>query len=238
MNSDSNSIRIVIADGHAGLRQELRRVLEQEPDLQVAGEACDVRETVRLARDERPDVVLLDIGLRQNDRVPDSSFVASLAPARIVVMIPAIDKENVIEAFALGAHGLLLRSSPPDVLLGSIRGVVAGQYWLESDSIGVVVGTLRELLSPSRPPAPPKNYGLTRRELDIIVKIVGGSSNKEIGEEFAISERTVKHHLTNVFTKVGVSSRLQLALFAVNHLLTNQPAASLQVRPLEATTET
>jgi DNA-binding NarL/FixJ family response regulator len=238
MTNHSNPIRIVIADPQAAPRQHLRRQLELQPDLQVVGEASDPRGTIELARQERPDVVLLDVSLRQADRFQPLSLLGSLSPARIVAIVPVIDKENVVDALALGAHGLLLKSSPPDVLLGSIRGVMAGHYWLESDSIEIVVATLRELLSPSRPPTPAKTYGLTKRELDIIVKIVGGSSNKEIGEEFAISERTVKHHLTNVFTKVGVSSRLQLALFAVNHLLADHHAPTLQIRQLEATTET
>jgi two-component system nitrate/nitrite response regulator NarL len=108
-----------------------------------------------------------------------------------------------------------------------------GQYWLERNSVGVLVEALRESLAHGNITRSPKDYGLTRRELDIITKIVSGHSNKEVGEEFAISERTVKHHLTNIFDKVGVSSRLQLALFAVNQRLMRSPAPSLTLQPVQ-----
>ena len=113
---------------------------------------------------------------------------------------------------------------------------MAGQYWLESESVGVLVEALRESLAHGNGTRSPKDYGLTRREVDIITKIASGRSNKEVGEEFAISERTVKHHLTNIFGKVGVSSRLQLALFAVNQHLMSSPAPSLSLQPVQPTT--
>lgn len=93
---------------------------------------------------------------------------------------------------------------------------------------------LREVFGRREEPPPAKDYRLTPRELDIIEKIVNGRSNKEVGAEFAISERTVKHHLTNIFGKVGVSSRLQLALFAVNHHLTSNQARALAMESMKA----
>jgi DNA-binding NarL/FixJ family response regulator len=110
---------------------------------------------------------------------------------------------------------------------------MAGQYWLESESLGVLVEALRDSLEHGNGARSPKDYGLTRREVDIITKIASGRSNKEVGEEFAISERTVKHHLTNIFGKVGVSSRLQLALFAVNQHFTNGPAPALRLQAVQ-----
>jgi two-component system, NarL family, nitrate/nitrite response regulator NarL len=110
---------------------------------------------------------------------------------------------------------------------------MAGQYWLENASLGILVKVLREVLSNGNGVNASKEYGLTRRELDIIAKIVSGQSNKEVGADFSISERTVKHHLTNIFYKVGVTSRLQLALFAVTHHL-NKPATALVLRPMQS----
>ena len=153
---------------------------------------------------------------------------------RVVVTVTAIEKADLVEAFRLGAHGVVLKRSAPPVLLKSIRSVMAGQYWLERESVGVLVEALRESLAHGNGTKSPKDYGLTRREVDIITKIASGRSNKEVGEEFAISERTVKHHLTNIFGKVGVSSRLQLALFAVNQHLMGSPGPSLTLQPVQA----
>jgi len=123
-----------------------------------------------------------------------------------------------------------MKTSTARVLLNSLQSVMAGQYWLESESVAVLVEALRDSLFQGNGTKSPRDYGLTRREVEIMTKIASGSSNKEVGEVFAISERTVKHHLTNIFSKVGVSSRLQLALFAVNHHLMINPAPSLSLQ--------
>ncbi len=131
----------------------------------------------------------------------------------------------------------MLKSSERDVFVEGIHTVMAGQYWLDADSLHVVVDALRELLAHGNGAASIGDYGLTRRELDIITKIANGRSNKEVSEEFSISERTVKHHLTNIFSKVGVSSRLQLALFAVNHDLKSSSEPALTLQPMQTDAE-
>jgi DNA-binding NarL/FixJ family response regulator len=129
----------------------------------------------------------------------------------------------------------MMKTSDLPVLLKSIRSVAAGHYWLESNRVGLLVEVLRDFLPryQGNTTTSPNDYGLTARELSIIAKITTGRSNKEVGQEFSISERTVKHHLTNIFNKLGVSSRLQLALFAANHHL-----MSGEVRSLAATVST
>jgi DNA-binding NarL/FixJ family response regulator len=111
------------------------------------------------------------------------------------------------------------KPSAPHVWPESIRAVVAGRYWLESESIAIVVQALREYVSRWNEVRPSKDYRLTPRELEIIEKVADGHSNKEVGQAFSICEKTVKRHLTNIFPKVGASSRLELALFALNHRL-------------------
>jgi two-component system nitrate/nitrite response regulator NarL len=239
MSYDLNPIRIVIAEEHPLFRQDLRRSLESEPGLHIVGEASDAQGALQLARQSKPDILLVDFGLSQGFELKSLYEPAGhLPPVRVVVTIAAIEKAHVVEAFRLGAHGVVLRGSTPRVLLKSIRSVMAGQYWLESESIGVLVEALRESLAQANGTKSPKDYGLTRREVDIITKIASGRSNKEVGEEFAISERTVKHHLTNIFGKVGVSSRLQLALFAVNQHFMSSPAPPLTLQPAQREDDT
>jgi DNA-binding NarL/FixJ family response regulator len=233
MSNELDPIRIVIADEHHIFRRDLRRSLESEPGLQILGEASDAHGAVQLARQSKPDILLVDFALSQRFELKALNEATShLPPVRVVVTLTAIEKTHLVEAFRLGAHGVVLKGSTAPVLLNSIRSVMAGQYWL-GDSVGVLVEALRESLAHGNGAKSPKDYGLTRREVDIITKIASGRSNKEVGEEFAISERTVKHHLTNIFSKVGVSSRLQLALFAVNQHFMSSPGPSLSLQPVQ-----
>jgi two-component system, NarL family, nitrate/nitrite response regulator NarL len=234
MTDEPTPIRIIIADDHANLRQDLRRSLESEPGLSILGEASDAHGAVELARRTKADLLLIDFALSQ--RVELKALIEAgnqQPPVRVVVTLAAIEKAHLVEAFRLGARGVVLKGSTPQVLLKSIRSVVAGQYCLENESVGVLVEALRESLAHVTGARSPKDYGLTRREVDIITKIAGGRSNREVGEEFAISERTVKHHLTNIFGKVGVSSRLQLALFAVNQHFMSSSTPSLALQPMQ-----
>ena len=233
MTDESTPIRVVIADDHPNLRQDLRRSLESEPGLCILGEASDAHGALQLARQTKSDILLIDFALSQ--RYGLKALIESgshLPTVRLVVTLAAIEKVHLVEAFRLGARGVVLKGSTPQVLLKSIRSVMAGQYWVEGESVGILIEALRESLAHVDVPRSPKDFGLTRREVDIIAKIADGRSNKEVGEEFAISERTVKHHLTNIFGKVGVSSRLQLALFAVNQHLMSSPAPSLALHPM------
>lgn len=226
MSNEPNPIRIVIADEHLAFRQDLRRSLESEAGLHIIGEASDGHAALDLASQCKPDILMVDFALTQQS-------IGRLPPVRVVVMVTEIEKTQLVEAFRLGAHGVVLKRSATLVLLKSIRSVMGGQYWLERESVGVLVEALRESLANGNGTKSLTEYGLTRREVDIITKIASGRSNKEVGEEFAISERTVKHHLTNIFGKVGVSSRLQLALFAVNQHIMASPAPSLALQPVQ-----
>jgi DNA-binding NarL/FixJ family response regulator len=123
-----------------------------------------------------------------------------------------------VTAIQLGARGLVLKESGAAVLLKGIRGVMAGQYWIGREAVADLLDVLRSL-SASDGDAPRKDFGLTAREIDIIGAVVAAYGNKEIGERLQISEKTVKHHLTNIFDKLGVSNRLELALLAVHHRL-------------------
>ena len=235
MDNNLHPIRVVIADEQPAFRRDLRSLLEFAHGLQVLGEASDAPGVVKLVRQLKPDILLLDLALSRGFELQGAiNFATYLAPVRTLVMLTATERTQIVDAFRLGAHGIVLKTSPQEVLLQSIESVMTGHYWLESESVGILVEAVRELLTHGNGVTSRKEYGLTPRELDIIAKIASGHSNKEVGEEFSISERTVKHHLTNIFGKVGVSSRLQLALFAVSHHLMSDQPSSLAVQSLQS----
>ncbi len=228
MGHDQNLIRIIIADSQERCRQSLLKTLREECSFDVVGVAPDAQIAVDMTRDLKPDILLLDQAMiRSLEFQAAQSLPDSLTKVRIVATLHVLEKTGIVEAFRLGAHGIVLKASPAQVFLRSIRSVFSSGYWLGGDTIGILVEALRESLSHGSGAKSTKDYGLTPRELEIIAKIASGRSNKEVGEDFSISERTVKHHLTNIFTKLGVSSRLQLALFAVNHHLKSEQASTL-----------
>lgn len=216
---DSTKTRIVIADDHTIFRDGLRRLLESEPEFQVIGEAADGTEALQLVHQLRPDVLLLDLAM---PKMPGLETLRELATnghrVRTILLTAAIEKRQIIEALQMGARGVIMKDAATTLLMKGIRTVMNGQFWVGREAVADMVSYLREKAA-QQPPSPAKAYGLTKRELEILSTIVSGLSNKEIAQKFSLSEDTVKHHLTNIFDKVGVSSRLELALFAINHKL-------------------
>ena len=209
----SQPVRIVIADDHPIFRDGLRRLLEAEPDLKVIGEASDGAEAVKLARQLKPDILLLDLAMPKHpglEALRDLSAGTTSTPVRVILLTAAAEKGQIVEALQLGATQLLLKA---------IHTVMSGEYWVGRESVSNLVQYLRTLMQSSSDEARQKKFGLTPRELEIVSAVVAGYSNKEIAEYFKISEDTVKHHLSNIFDKLGVSTRLELALFAVNQSL-------------------
>jgi two-component system, NarL family, nitrate/nitrite response regulator NarL len=221
-NRKTQPVRILLADDHPIFRDGLRRLLEAEPDLKVVGEACDGAEAVKMARQLKPDLMLLDLAM---PRMPGLEALREMSsgPAsnsvRVILLTAAAEKKQIVEALQLGARGVVLKDSATQLLLKSIHTVMSGEYWVGRESVSNLVQYLRNLVQSSGEEAKQKKFGLTPRELEIVSAVVAGYSNKEIAEYFKISEDTVKHHLSNIFDKLGVSTRLELALFAVNQAL-------------------
>jgi len=224
MDRNPSSIRILIADDHPIFRDGLRKLLEAEPGFKVVGEATDGAEAVKMVQQVKPDILLLDLAM---PRMPGlealRELMASSTFVRAILLTASIEKRQIVEALQLGARGVVLKESATELLLKSIRSVMAGQFWVGRESVVNLFETLRDLAGAPGEEAPQKKFGLTPRELEIISAIVAGYTNKDIAQKFSISEQTVKHHLTNIYDKLGVSTRLELALFAVNHRLVETP---------------
>jgi DNA-binding NarL/FixJ family response regulator len=217
---ERNKTRILIADDHPIFRDGLRKLLETEPDFKVIGEASDGQEAVQLAQELKPDVLLLDLAMpRQPGLDALRELASAAAPVRTILLTVAIEKAQLVEALQLGARGVVLKETSTELLLKSIRSVVAGQYWVGREAVTDLVRVLRELIPAAGEETRKKAFGLTPRELEIVSAIVLGFTNRDIARKYNISEDTVKHHLTNIFDKVGVSNRLELALFAIEHRL-------------------
>lgn len=216
-------VRIVIADDHPIFREGLRRLLEIEPGFSVVGEAADGREAVERVAALKPDVLLLDLAMPRVDGLEALRLLAAAdCRVRTVVLTASIEREESIEALKLGARGVVLKEAATQVLYGCIRAVVSGAYWVGHERLFDPVRILR-VTDRGADTSPPPASRLTRRELDVISAIVEGATNKDIGTQFGLSEQTVKNHLSNIFDKLGVSNRLELALYAVHHRLLAVP---------------
>ena len=219
-NRRSQPIHILIADDHPIFRDGLRRLLEAEPGLKVIGEACDGAEAVTMARQLKPDILLLDLAMPRHPGLEALREMGSgQQSVRVILLTAAAEKQQIVEALQLGARGVVLKDSATQLLLKAIHTVMAGEYWVGRESVSNLVQYLRTLVQSTGEEARQKKFGLTPRELEIVSAVVAGYANKEIAEYFKISEDTVKHHLSNIFDKLGVSTRLELALFAVNQAL-------------------
>jgi DNA-binding NarL/FixJ family response regulator len=208
-------VRIVVADGHPIFRDGLRRLLETDPGLLVVSEAGQRADTVTLVRESAPDILLL--GLAMSGQVALDTLrelAASALLVRTIVLTDCVDTPDVLRALQLGARGVILKDSSPEVLFTCIHKVVAGDFWIGREPVSDAVISLRKLQAARRRS---RTFGLTPREIEIARAVVAGYTNKEIARRSSISENTVKSHLLHIFNKLGASNRVELALFAAHH---------------------
>ena len=215
-------IRIVVADALSLSRDALVALLTNEPDFEVVGEAGDTDAVLRIAIAAAPDVLLLDSALAGDDGVAVLNHLGVRAPAvRTLLLVAHLDELGALRWLKAGARGMIERRESAAMLCRAIRSVMHGEHWMDRSTFGMIIDAMRRLPAATAPPAnpAPPAYNLTKRELDVVAGIVAGESNREMASRLSIREDTVKHHLSNVFDKVGVFSRLELAVFAMNHRL-------------------
>jgi two-component system, NarL family, nitrate/nitrite response regulator NarL len=212
-------IRVLVANGHTLLREGLCGLLEAG-GFDVVGNTADGDSVAALAEQTAADVILLDMAMPRRNAIEIlRALSAAQVPARPLLLATSLEREEVVRALRLGAYGVIQQEATQQQLFDSIRCVMAGQYWVGRENVSDLVKALQSEELPAEVPRP-RRFGLTQRELEIVTLVVAGYSNPDIAQRFSISLQTVKHHVSNIFDKTGVSNRLELALLAVNHRLT------------------
>jgi DNA-binding NarL/FixJ family response regulator len=223
MPRERSSIKVLVADDHAVFRDGLRQLLESADDISVVGEASNGNQCVKMLDKFKPDILLLDLRMPEKDGLAVLTEVnfESLS-TRVIVLTAAEDDRDVIRAMRLGARGVVLKQSASDLLLKSIRQVHEGEIWLDNRMTAEVIDAFKRSAESGQRREKPL---LSDREKEVVQLVSQGFRNREIGEKLFISEQTVKNHLHNIFDKLGVSDRLELALYAIHHKLVDQALA-------------
>jgi len=213
------TVRILIADDHPIVRDGLKKLLLLEDDFEVVGEASDGREVLEKVQELDPDVLLLDLRMPNLDGLSAlQALQQSNKHTRVIVLTASDDKNEFVQAMKLGCSGIVLKQTAPDLIVKSIRKVHAGEIWLDSHTTAAV---MRQFQTGESGASAGGGKGrerspLSAREREIVALVAQGYKNKEMAEKMFISEQTVKNHLHNIFDKLGVSDRLELALYAIH----------------------
>src|SRR5436190_20952328 len=222
-------IRIVVADDHPIFRDGLCKLLALEEDFEVVAQAQDGRQVLEVLQQQEPDILLLDLKMPGLDGLATlQRLQAARNKTRVIVLTASDDKNEFVQAMKLGTSGIVLKQTATELLIKSIRKVHAGEIWLDSHTTAAVIRQFvaNDEMQPSlqsMPAAPPtrerERSPLSQREREIVALVAQGFKNKEMAEKMFISEQTVKNHLHNIFDKLGVSDRLELALYAIHNNL-------------------
>jgi NarL family two-component system response regulator LiaR len=209
-----DQIRVMIVDDHAVVREGIRTYLELEDQFQIVGEAANGREAAEKVRAIRPDVVLMDLLMPELDGIGATKAIKEFDPnIKILILTSFTDDEHILPAIEAGATGYLLKDVSAEELTRAIEGAYRGEAQLHPE----VTRRLMERVRQPRRPQQQPGEDLTPRELEVLRLIASGMSNKEIGRELVMTERTVKGHVSNILSKLNLQDRTQAALYAVRH---------------------
>ena len=215
------TVRVLLVDDHAVVRQGLCMFLGLDPDIEVVGEAGDGKEAVERARALRPDVVLMDMLMPVVDGVAATREIrASLPATQVLALTSVLEDDSVIGAVQAGAVGYLLKDTQADALCAAIRAAADGKVQLAPEAAARLVREVRIPTQSTETPA------LTAREQDVLALVARGRSNREIARELVIAEKTVKTHVSAILTKLDLRSRTQAALYAVQQGLVPEEGMS------------
>lgn len=220
----STPVRVLLVDDHTMVRSSLRALLEHSPGIEIVGEAATSTETIELVSQAQPDVVVLDLDLGGESGLELIPQLRSIAQeTRIIVLTGVRDIDLHRAAVSQGAVGLVFKWENIEILLHAIEQVATGQAWLDP---GLVANVLTQLSRPVGMPSDPEAMriaSLTERERAVIALVGEGLQNKAIGERLYISDTTVRHHLTSIFAKLEIVTRLELVIYAYRHGLARLP---------------
>jgi len=217
-SGEKTKIRVLIADDHAVVRSGLRSILEHEDDIDVIGEAADGHQALESAQELLPDVILMDINMGDWDGVTATRRVRNSVPSSRVIVLTNYDEDNLVfSSIRAGASGYLLKEVSGQQLTNAIRTVADGFSLIYPSVARRVLDEFGRLRVGSAPADDDQGYSdLTPREREVLKLIASGRANKEIGNELGISERTVKTHISNIFSKLQLTDRTQAALYVHN----------------------
>ena len=205
-------IRVIIAEDHTFVREATRQLLEQEPDIEIVGEATDGAEAVALADRLNPDVAIVDISMPVMSGIEATERIKAVRPGTAVLILTQYDDDQYIFALlAAGAAGYLLKDVPSTEIVRAVRSVHAGEPVLHPAIVKRVLARFAVEAQDQQPPRPEGEL-LTERELEILRLAACGLSNARIGERLFVSLRTVQVHLTHIFNKLGVGSRTEAVI--------------------------
>lgn len=211
MSANPLTVRVLIADDQTLFRVGLARLLEEDPRVDIVGEAADGAEAVRMAGTIKPDVVLMDLKMPNVDGIEATRQIVASYPDVKVLLLTTFEADNhVIQALKAGASGYILKDSRPDSIISSLLAVMAGERVMAS----AVANRVLEMLTGT---TTPKEFydGLTGREIEILKLLAGGMANKQIAFKLKISEKTVRNHVSNMYEKLNIYDRSQAVLYAV-----------------------
>lgn len=207
-------IRILIADDHGVMRAGLRALLEDEPGMEVIGEAATGEQALRLVQDLTPDVVLLDIGMPGPDGIEITRQLKKMAPQIHVLILSVYEDETLLrEAMRAGAAGYIIKRAVEEDLMAAIRAVSQGYMYIHPAITHLLVKDLSPIVDSQREAV----KSLTRRELEVMRYIIRGYTTRQIAEALYISVRTVEGHRASIFGKLGIKNRAELVAFAEKH---------------------
>jgi DNA-binding NarL/FixJ family response regulator len=212
-----NPIKILIADSQAIYRVGIRKIFALEDDLRVVAQAESLGQTLAAASRFEPDVVLMESAISPNPAGAVAEVMKRVPDAKMVMIAGESDEDDTVEYLRRGVRGIIKRSVAPELLIKCVRKVAEGETWLDNQGVNWVIEAYR---TQSAHPASTKPKGrLTDKELLIVACVTQGMKNKEIATEVGTTEQVVKNYLRKVYDKVGVSDRLELALYCIHHRL-------------------